>query len=150
MATRRHVHEEVLPATPSEVFALLHTPSAIRQWWSAARAVVHAAPGGVWAAAWGVDEDRPDFLTTATMRVFAPPTRIVFDNYQYHSKDGPLPFEADFVTEFLVAPHEEGATLRVVQDGFPEGPEADDFYAGCEIGWADTFKGIRHFLEDRS
>ncbi|MGD8866819.1 MAG: SRPBCC domain-containing protein [Gemmatimonadales bacterium] len=147
MKTRRHVHEEVLPGSPERVFALLHTPSAIRQWWSAATAVVVPEPGGIWAAAWGEDEDAPDYVTTATMRTFDPPQRIVFAEYRYHSKDGPLPFDAEFETEFLVTPHERGAVLRVTQDGFPAGPEADDFYAACEIGWRDTFASIRRYLE---
>lgn len=65
MTTRRHVHEESFPITPEELFALLHTPSAV---------------------------------------------------------------------------------LRVSQDGFPIGPEADAFYAACEQGWRDTFAGIRRFV----
>ncbi len=56
MPTRKHVHEEVLPASPEEVFALLYTPSAIRHWWSAARAVVLPERGGVRAAAWAERE----------------------------------------------------------------------------------------------
>ena len=99
--TRCHEHEITLNAQPDRVFALLHTPSAIRQWWGAARAVVIAKPGGTWAAAWGDDEDDPDYVTTATMTVFEPPSpvgRIVFENYEYVSKHGPLPFEAEFVT----------------------------------------------------
>lgn len=50
MPTRKHIHAEELPAAPERVFALLHTPSAIRQWWSAARAIVLAQPGGMWIA----------------------------------------------------------------------------------------------------
>ena len=47
------------------------------------------------------------------------PRRLVFADYQYVAKTGPLPFQAEFVTEFTVTPHAEGAVLRVVQDGFP-------------------------------
>ena len=35
MPTRQHTHEELFPTTPEGLFALLHTPSAIRVWWSA-------------------------------------------------------------------------------------------------------------------
>ena len=148
--TRKHEHEEVFDATPEEVFALLHTPSAIREWWSASRAIVNPARGGTWAAAWGEDEDRPDYVTTAVMRVFDPPRRIVFGDYSYFASNGQLPFDAQFVTEFSVAPHPEGAVLRVVQDGFPAGPEADAFYEACGKGWRDTFMGIRGYLERRA
>jgi uncharacterized protein YndB with AHSA1/START domain len=149
MSTRKHIHEEILPATLDEVFALLYTPSAIRGWWSANRAIVLAEPGGIWMAAWGADEDAPDYITAATIKVFEPPKRLVLGDYRYFAKGGPLPFRADFVTEFIVEPRPPGALLRVVQDGFPVDPIADDFYAGCEKGWRDTFAGIQRFLNAR-
>lgn len=129
------------------MFALLHTPSAIRGWWSAARAVVMAKEGGIWAAAWGEREDEPDYVTAATIQVFDPPRRLVMGDYRYNAKSGPLPFEADFRTEFIVSAHPQGSVLRVVQDGFPVDAVADEFYAGCEKGWRATFAGIRRYLE---
>jgi len=146
MPTRQHIHEEHLLAPPERVFALLHTPSAIRGWWGAARVVVLPRVGGVWAAAWGNDEDAPDYVTTATIRDFDPSRRMVLTDYRYLAKTGPLPFTAEFVTEFLVEPEADGTVLRVTQDGFPVGPEADPFYAACEAGWRDTFAGIRRYL----
>jgi uncharacterized protein YndB with AHSA1/START domain len=150
METRKHVHEEVFPAAPERVFALLHTPSAIRRWWGAARAVVLPQPGGVWAAAWGEAEDDPDYTTAATIRAFEPPRLLVLTDYRYRAKSGPLPFAAEFVTEFLVLPHPEGAALRVTQDGFPAGREADLFYTACEKGWRDTFAGVRSYLSEQA
>ncbi len=144
--TRRHVHEEMFPVPPETLFALLHTPSAIRQWWGAARAIVLPEKGGIWSATWGDSEDDPDYVTMATIREFEPPRRMVLGDYRYRARSGPLPFRADFVTEFLVAPHPEGSTLRVCQDGFPAGPEADEFYSACGDGWRNTFTGIRRFL----
>jgi uncharacterized protein YndB with AHSA1/START domain len=146
MNTRQHVHEIALPADPERVFALLITPSAIRAWWGAARAVVIAEENGVWAAAWGSDEDRPDYVTTACIRSFEPPHRLVLTDYRYLAKSGPLPFQADFTTEFTVRPTREGSVLRVVQDGFPMDSVADAFYSGCETGWRNTFEAIRRFL----
>jgi uncharacterized protein YndB with AHSA1/START domain len=147
MATRRQLREELFTVSPERLFAILHTPSAIRQWWGVARAVVLAEPGGVWAAAWGDFEDDPDYITVATIREFEPPRRMVLTDYRYRAKTGPLPFEADFVTEFTVSPHEQDARLRVCQDGFPTSPDADAFYSGCGEGWEATFAGIRRYLE---
>lgn len=146
MATRHHVHMESFPVGCERLFSILHTPSAIRGWWGAAQAIVLARPGGTWAATWSTDEDNPDYITVATIRDFDPPRRMVLTDYRYWAKSGPLRFRADFVTEFLVAPQGDGATLRVTQDGFPTGPEADEFYAACERGWRETFAGIRQFL----
>lgn len=145
---RTHAHEETFTTTPQRLFALLHTPSAIRRWWGAARAVVLPEPGGVWAAAWGEAEDAPDYVTVATIKEFEPPTRMVLTDYRYRAKTGPLPFDAAFVTTFTIRPAPEGAVLRVSQEGFPDGPEADEFLAACERGWRDTFTGIRRYLEE--
>jgi uncharacterized protein YndB with AHSA1/START domain len=149
METRKQMREENFPTSADRLFALLHTPSAIRRWWGAARAVVLAQPGGLWTATWGESEDYPDYITAATIRDFEPPRRMVLTDYRYRAKSGPLPFTAQFVTEFSVAPHADGAVLRVIQDGFPVGHEADEFHAACEIGWRDTFAGIRRFLAEQ-
>jgi uncharacterized protein YndB with AHSA1/START domain len=149
MSTRKHEIAVELAAAPEEVFKLLHTPSDIRGWWSAARAIVLAQPGGVWMAAWGSDEDDADYITAARIEVFEPPRRMVLGDYQYHSRSGPLPFAADFTTEFRVSPTENGSLLQVAQDGFPAGPEADEFYAACEKGWHDTLDSMRRYLEAR-
>jgi uncharacterized protein YndB with AHSA1/START domain len=146
MTTRKHVHEETFPVAPEQLFALLHTPSAIRRWWGAERAVVIPESGGVWAAAWGESEDDPEYITAATIRAFDPPRRMVLSDYRYRAKTGPLPFDADFVTEFEVVRLPQGSLLRVTQDGFPAGADADAFYAACQRGWQDTFAGIRGFL----
>lgn len=149
METKTHVHEETFDSSVDHVFALLHTPSAIRQWWGAACAIVVPEAGGLWAAAWGTDEDAPEYVTSATMAVFDPPRRLVFSEYHYSAQSGPLPFVADFVTEFVVEPHADGALLRVSQAGFPCTPEGERFYVACDQGWRDTFAGIRRFLSSR-
>lgn len=143
---RVHVHEEPFEAPPERLFALLHTPSAIRAWWGASRAIVMPEAGGTWAAAWGGAEDDPDYVTVATVRTFEPPRRLVLGDYRYRAREGALPFEAAFETTFEVIPHGGGSVLRVSQAGFPEGPEADAFLAACDRGWRDTFAGIRRQL----
>ena len=147
MSTRTLIHEETFDAPVDEVFNLLITPSAIRSWWGASRAVVLAEEGGTWAAAWGDDEDNPDYMTVTRIENFNPPTGMDQTDYRYHSKEGPLPFEASFVTRFRCTPTKSGTTLRVEQEGFPEAHE--EFYQGCVQGWHDTFEGIRRFLASR-
>lgn len=146
MKTRSHIHEEVFSASPEQVFALLHKPSAIRQWWGVSRAIVLPQPGGFWSAAWGESEDEPDYITSATIAVFDPPHRLVLTNYQYYARSGSLPFKANFHVEFLVSPHKDGASLRVTQDGFPATADGESFLEGCIVGWRNTFIGIRAYL----
>ncbi len=148
-ATRKHVCQIELEAAAETVFQMLITPSAIREWWQASRAIVDAREGGIWGAAWGNEEDDPDYKGFYKIGVFEPPRRIVFTDSTYYAKTDPLPFQANFVTEFLVRPTAKGCVLQVTQDGFPVGPIADDFYKGCEIGWKNTFQNIRAYLEKR-
>lgn len=143
---RSHIHEEIFRTTPERLFRLLHTPSEIRQWWGASQAIVIPEPGGLWSAIWGAEDD-PDYITVATMKIFEPSKRIVFGDYRYKAKSEPMPFEANFETEFLVTPCADGATLRVTQAGFPSESIADDFYAACQTGWKNTFAGIRKVVE---
>ena len=144
---RSHVHEESFDASPEELFSLLTTPSAIRAWWSAARAIVLPETDGIWAAAWGPEEDNPDYVTIARIRVFEPPRALVLDDYRYWARSGPLPFDADFRVDFRISDTPDGARLRVTQRGFPCSAEADDFLAACEAGWRETFAGIRRYVE---
>ena len=87
METRSHIHEESFEVAPDEMFDLLITPSAIRRWWGASRAIVDAREGGVWTAAWG-DEDDPDHVSTATLVEFDPPRRLAMKYGGYYAKSG--------------------------------------------------------------
>jgi uncharacterized protein YndB with AHSA1/START domain len=147
METRKHVHEEFFTVDPETLFAILHTPSAIRAWWGASRAIVLAENNGIWVAAWG-DEDEPDYISIFTIKEFEPPGRILFTDGKYFAKTGPPPFEMKMTTEFIVEPTPTGSILRVVQDGFPADKIADDFYAACDTGWRNTFAGIRKYLSN--
>jgi uncharacterized protein YndB with AHSA1/START domain len=145
MDTRKHIHEEEFSATAEDLFKILHTPSAICEWWGASRAIVIPEAGGIWSAAWG-DEDAPDYISIFTIAEFDPPRRILFADGKYHAKSGRPPFEMNMTTEFTVENAPGGSLLRVVQDGFPADPIADDFYAACDSGWRNTFAGIRNYL----
>jgi len=150
MQTRKHVHQIELPVSPEEAFALLHTPSAIRSWWGASRAIVLAYGNGIWSAAWGENEDDPDYITAARIAVFDAPRRLRLEDSRYYSRGGPLPFDARFTIEFTIDPQPEGCVLRVVQDGFPCRAEANEFYSDCELGWHTTFARIREYVRDSS
>ena len=148
METRSHVRTVELPAPQHEIFQLLITPSAIRQWWYASRVIVLPRENGCWTAAWGDDEDHPDYVTAATIQSFEPPYRLLLTDFRYYARSGPLPFRANFTTEFTVQPRPGGSILRVSQSGFPNDPIADDFYEGCERGWRETFESIRRFVDE--
>jgi uncharacterized protein YndB with AHSA1/START domain len=149
MDTRSHIHEEMFYASPEDLFSLLITPSAIREWWGASRAIVNARQGGIWAASWG-EEDYPDYISFATLVEFEPPRKLTMKYGEYYAKSGTLPFEFSdaAVTIFTINPTESGNLLRVEQTGFPLEKVADEFYAACKTGWKNTFNGIRSFLAD--
>lgn len=142
MGTRDIDREIALPCPVEAAFDLLVRPSAIRAWWQAERAIVLPGEGGLWCAAWGEDEDQPDYTTAARLRVYEPPRRLVLDRYQYRSRFGAMPFEAEFEVEFALRPQGTGCVLAVAQRGFPGEPIADAYFAGCQQGWQDTLDGI--------
>jgi uncharacterized protein YndB with AHSA1/START domain len=146
MQTRKHTHLIELPVGPNRVFELLITPSAIREWWGADRAIVIAAEGGTWTAAWGREEDNPEYVTASAIKVFDPPRRLLLNDSRYYARSGQPPFESEMTTEFVIEESPNGATLRVIQDGFPVDTVADEFYAACEIGWKNTFSNIKQYL----
>lgn len=144
---RQITRELELPIAPGAIFGLLVRPSAVRAWWSASRVIVVPKPGGLWAAAWGEDEDSPDFVTAARLAVYDPPRRLALADFTYVSKGSePLPFASELVTEFEVRPTKNGGVLKVTQRGFPDPPVGDDYFAGCEEGWTATLDGIQRFV----
>lgn len=147
MKTRKHIHEEEFAVSPKKMFAILHTPSAICQWWGASKAIVLAEENGIWAAAWGENEDEPDYITSFVIKDFEPPKRMFLNEAKYFASEGQPPFEVKMTAEFIVEPSETGCLLRVIQDGFPCDTIADDFYTACDVGWRNTFEGIRKFVE---
>ncbi len=146
MNTRKHVHKEEFSVSAEEMFEILIKPSAICVWWGASKAIVLPEEDGTWAAAWGEDEDKPDYISSFTIKEYEPPKRIFFTDAKYFSKDGKLPFEANMTAEFLVEPTERGCTLEVIQEGFPLDQIADEHYKACETGWKNTFEGIRKYF----
>ena len=145
-ATRKIDTNVEIAATPERVFQALVAPSDICNWWGATTAIVFAQQGGFWSASWGQDPDRPDYLTGAVLTEFDPPHRIVLSKFQYQSKDGSLPFDAEMDTEFRIEPTPGGCRLTVVQDGFPISEMADEFYNGCVVGWRNTLDSLVKYL----
>ena len=148
MTTRSHTRSVDLPVPAERAFAMLLEPSAIRAWWGASRAIVAPQVGGDWVAAWGAEEDLPDYVTAATIEVLEAPQRLRLVAFRYLARrEGALPFDGRaLATEFRIARRTGGGcTLTVEQSGFPTGSVADAFFAGCEVGWKNTLEGLaRH------
>ena len=95
MATRRHVQEEFFSVPSDRVFKALVTPSAIRRWWGASKAIVLPQAGGTWVASWGENENDPDYISSFKILEFEPPHRMMLGEGKYFSRDGQPPFEMD-------------------------------------------------------
>ena len=145
---RSHHNQIDVPVTPDEAFEALVTPSAIRAWWSASRAIVIPEEGGLWMAAWGDDEDNPEYISGATISIYEPPHRLALSSTKYVAQTGPLPFEADLPFEFSIEANGSGCTIHVHHTGFPDDPIADAHYRGCEIGWEQTLASLKAFLSN--
>ena len=150
MSTRRHVLEEPFGVSPERMFEALVTPSAIRSWWGAAKAIVLPQVGGTWVASWGEDENDPDYISSFKILEYDPPKRLLLAEGKYFARDGQPPFVMDkMTTEFVIEDRNDGmSALRITQDGFPSEKVADDFYEACIVGWENTFEGIRKYFFD--
>ena len=147
--TRKHIAEIELEADPETVFAILITPSDICNWWQSDRAIVIPKNDGLWVASWGNNQDEPDYVSAGRIKVFDPPKRLCLHEQCYLAKSGGPPFDAKMTTSFEVEPTATGCTLRVIQDGFPIDPIADEFYADCEQGWHDTLSSFKRCVAER-
>lgn len=148
MNTRRHILEEQFAVSPDRMFKILLTPSAIRSWWGASKAIVRPEKGGMWIASWGEDENDADYISSYKILEFDPPKRLLLGEGKYFARDGQPPFEMELTTEFAVDERVGGCALRITQDGFPTDQEADEFFDACVVGWNNTFEGIRKYLFD--
>jgi uncharacterized protein YndB with AHSA1/START domain len=129
------------------LFETLLTPTEIALWWNARSAIVIPRKGGWWIAAWGKDEDHPDYVTIARMAEFDPPARLVMSDFHYHAAEPSIPFAGDLSIEFRVEPARNGSRLTVFQSGFPDDAVADEYYQKCCQGWRVTLGSIREFFQ---
>ena len=144
----RQINDQIhVEADPETIFGALITPSSIQNWWSANSAIVLAERDGRWMASWGDDLDRPDYLVAAAITEYQPFSRLVFSDYRYFSKDGPLPFEFDTTVEHTIHPDQNGSLLTVMQSGFPSTPESEEFFQGCVRGWRTTLESLKSYVE---
>jgi len=144
---RSHIHEIALPASSETVFDALIKPSAICRWWQASSAIVLPEKNGFWTATWG-NIDAPDYITWHRITKYEYPRFLELGETRYVSRFEPPPFELNLKARFEVtALSESESVLKVIQSGFPTGEVADDFYNACEIGWKDTFAGMKAYIE---
>ena len=144
--TRKHQISREFEHPAATVFAALIIPRQIQRL-VVGRSSVIPKTGGIRCAAWGEDEDVPDYTSSATIKEFQPDCRLVLGEYQYVSPAGGLPFEADFETTFEVKFVGEGSQLTVTQAGFPSEPIADEYYGACESGWQRSLDALENYLD---
>ena len=145
---RQLTKEVTIDVTPSTAFNALISPPMIKQWWSAASAIVLPEKGGVYAVSWWEDEADPEYITVSFIDDIQQDELLVLTYDKYYSKHGQLPFEAAMVVTFRLQPVESGVVLSVEQKGFPDEAIADEYYQGCIKGWEDTLNGIKRVLEN--
>lgn len=139
----------VINSDPDTVFDALILPGMIQKWWFASSAIVLPEEGGIYAVTWGDDIDNPDYLSAAKIAKIVKPELLLLTDFQYRSKDGPLPFQADLHVKFTLKPDDAGTRLSVNQRGFPEDEIADEFYNGCVKGWIDTMTSFKKVVEEK-
>lgn len=145
----RYINKEIIIQKNIElVFDALISPSMIKKWWFANSAIVLPEVDGFYAAAWGADEDHPDYISFAKIIEIKPPYKLSLKYEKYFSKDGPLPFDAELDATFILEKLNKQTKLIVRQNGFPIDMAANEYYQACVKGWEDTFNSIKNILEN--
>lgn len=132
---------------PESVFHELVTPSSIRKWWHCHRAIVMPRKNGIWALAWGANEDSPEYQQAAEIASFQPGRRLKLRNFRYASKMGSLPFADQIELDVHLNNNDSGSILRLTQSGFPEDQTADEFFELSQKGWDDTLEALKAHCE---
>jgi uncharacterized protein YndB with AHSA1/START domain len=134
-----------LAVPPPQVFQALITPSSIRRWWSANRAIVYAADNGCWTAAWGDREDQPDYVCSYRISLCRPPHQLTLTDPVYFGRHGDMPDSLDNVQiEFDIQATTTGSQLRVRQSGLPAADH--EFCQRCRDGWDQTLDQLQRLL----
>ena len=143
----RSITESIeVSCTPERLFQTLHTPSEICMWWNARTAIVVPRQNGLWTATWGKNEDLPDHITIARLKVFDPPRLLIMSDLEHWGLEIPLAFATEMTTTFCIEPVGEYARITVTQAGFPDSPAVDEFYLGCCQSWKSTLSAIKDYF----
>ncbi|MCY3628415.1 MAG: SRPBCC domain-containing protein [Bacteroidota bacterium] len=138
---------ENFACTPQELFDALHTPSALRSWWNANRVIIIPRTNGMYSAAWGEDEDDPEYVSSGIYRVYDPPYKSVIEDFRYYAKSDPADFEGLMSITYEITARNSEAHLQLTHTGIPEGDEADAYFEACTIGWVETLKNLKKYVE---
>ena len=138
---------ENFPCTPQELFDALHTPSALRSWWNADQVIIIPRKNGMFAVAWGENEDDPDYISSGIYRVYDPPYKSMIEDLRYYTKSDPIDFGSLMSITHKITPRNSEAHLQLTHTGFPEGTEADAYFEACIQGWATSLKNLRTYVE---
>lgn len=149
MEKRRHEIAEPFAVTPHEMFDMLITPSAIRGWFGASKAIVEPREGGSWITSWGESEHDSDHVNSFKILEFEPPKRMLLGSGRYFAESN-WPLETNITTELIVEPQPTGCVLRITQELDPADPLLDDYFDACVAGWQNVFEGIRNYLHVKS
>ena len=147
METRREELAEPFGVSPERMFEILITPSAIRTWYGASKAVVDPRKGGSWITAWGDEDDDAEYINAFKILEFDPPNRMLLGSGKYIAGRA-WPIMTDITTELIVEPLPTGCILRIVQELTPAEPLLTDYFDACIAGWQNSFEGIRNYLHN--
>ena len=114
--------EVEVPGTPEEVWRAIATGPGISSWYVPHE--VEERPGGAARASFGAG---PEMQIDGRVAAWEPPHRVVFDKGEG---------EPGLAFEWLVEARDGGTcVVRLVNTGFGEGGQWDDYYDDLEEGW---------------
>jgi hypothetical protein len=116
----------------------------MKAWWGVNRGLVDPRKGGVWAATW---DSEGQAVWTGRIKTINRREGFALDNVLYFDRRRPI--FGPMTLAFAVREGAGRSRLRVVQDGYGEGPDWDWYYNLVATNWPLALEKLRVFLESR-
>lgn len=131
--------ETEIDATPDAVWRSLSDPDELIRWFPVAARVEPGVGGSIWLS-WG-----PGCEGEAPITAWEPGRRLRWEEQMPPEEEGGEP--VTLAVDFEIEARGGKTVVRLVQSGFGDGDEWDDYYDALERGWTYFLWNLRNYLE---
>ena len=85
------------------------------------------------------------FVTTGIVKEYIPGCQLKIVNIVYFNPQRPVLGPMELMV--LTTPEEVGTTLTVVQSGYQNGPDWDEYYNAVKEAWPSVVLNVKDYLE---
>lgn len=132
--------------SPQEVVDQFLSVEGMCTWWGADRGLIMPEVGGIWVMAWNVSKYGFMYVSTGVISKYEPAKSLVISHYTNlnpeHPNFGPMTLSIE------CQPKNNGALLKLVQDGYQEStPSWNVYYEATVQCWPRVLNDLKTYLE---